>query len=42
MKKGISFLEKCYDDYIKAVADELYGNDIEGRVLDKIYASYMG
>lgn len=38
-EKGFKFLEKYYDKYIKIVSKELYGNDINGKILDKIYES---
>ena len=39
-KKGMFFLESCYDEYLKSVAKEFYGKDINGKILDTIYATY--
>lgn len=36
-EEGMAFLEKSHDDYLRAVAADLYGNDQEGKVLDRIY-----
>ncbi len=41
-EKGMRFLESCYDEYLKAVAKELYGKDTGGETLEKIYAAYSG
>ncbi len=38
---GIEFLEKCYDEYLKAVAKEFYGKDLGGEILNNIYAEYV-
>lgn len=37
--QGMAFLEKCYDDYLKAAAD-FYGNDDGGSALEDIYRKY--
>lgn len=37
---GLEFLEKCYDEYLTAVAKEKYGLDIDGEELEKIYQKY--
>lgn len=37
--QGMAFLEKCYDDYLKAAAD-FYGNDEGGSALEDIYRKY--
>lgn len=40
-KKGMLFLESCYDEYLKSVAKEFYGKDINGKILNKIYETYL-
>lgn len=40
-KEGLSFLEKCYDEYLEAVAKDKYGIDTHGEELDKIYKNYL-
>lgn len=37
---GIEFLESCYDDYLKVVANDKYGADYNGGELEKIYNRY--
>lgn len=41
-KEGLEFLEKCYDDYLTAVAKDKYGKDSHGAELEKIYQKYSG
>ncbi len=41
-EKGMLFLEKCYDEYLKAVAKEFYGKDDGGKIIEKIYDTYLG
>lgn len=38
---GLEFLEKCYDEYLAAVAKDKYGLDINGEELEKIYQKYL-
>lgn len=40
-EKGLEFLEKCYDDYLNAVAKEFYGKDDEGMILEKFYTAFL-
>lgn len=40
--EGLEFLEKCYDEYLAAVAKDKYGLDINGEELEKIYQKYLG
>ena len=40
-KKGMLFLESRYDEYLKLVAKEFYGKDIDGNIIEKIYAAYL-
>lgn len=40
-KKGMLFLNSCYDEYLKLVSKKFYGKDIGGKIIDKIYAAYL-
>ena len=40
-EKGMVFLERCYDKYLEAIAEEYYGNDIDGKILEDFYVSYL-
>lgn len=39
-EKGMSFLGKCYDKYLNTVAQKMYGKDIVGNILEKIYNEF--
>ncbi len=38
---GMRFLETSYDDYLKAVEKEKYGEDVGGTILETVYSSYL-
>ena len=40
-KEGINFLESCYDDFLKAIAKEFYGDANENEILESIYQGYL-
>jgi hypothetical protein len=37
---GLTFLEKCYDEYLTVIAKDKYGVDYGGEELEKIYQKY--
>lgn len=39
-KEGAEFLKNCYDNYLLAIAKDKYGNDIDGKELEKIYYDF--
>jgi len=39
--EALVFLEQCYDEYLKEVDGEKYGNDCGAAELEKVYLAYL-